>query len=223
LRMGFDKIEAKSSLSPINGVMKLPVPKTLGEACSGICNAGAVRQCENMGKDLAKRQAGRPKKKMGPEHYGAISLYTSNAIYTEINKILRDENRTKLVKYFKYLRLFFDAAACLPAQRRKIWRGISTDMKNNSQYEKGKTITWWSISSCTTSKAVADGFAGGCGGGCTVFTIDAKTAFDVDALSVFQGEKESILCPGTKLKVLSKTVKNGVTQIALQEEGRAID
>ena len=32
-------------------------------------------------------------------------------------------------------------------------------------------------------QAVADGFAGGCGAGCTVFTINSKTGFDVDALS----------------------------------------
>merc|ERR1719502_2531754 len=177
-----------------------------------------------MGKSLAAKQAGKPRKRMEAAHYGAISLYTSNAIYTTINKILRDENRGKVKKYFNYLRLFFDAAERLPAQKRKLWRGISVDLKSDAQYQPGKTVTWWSISSCTSSKAVADGFAGGCGGGCTVFTINSKTGFDVDALSCFQGEKESILCPGTKLKVLSKTTnKKGVTEITLEEVGRAIE
>jgi len=223
LRMGFDKIEAKSSLSPISGVMKLDVPKTLPDACKGICGSSEVKHSEDRGKELARKQAGRPKKKMEVAHYGAISLYTSNAIYSTINKILRDENRSKLTKYFKYLRLFFDAADRLPSKRGKLFRGVHADLSKSAQYEKGKTVTWWSISSCTSSKAVADGFAGGCGEGCTVFTINSKSGFDVDALSDFQGEKESILPPGTKLKVTSKVTKNGVTQIGLDEVGRAIE
>jgi len=222
LRMGFEKIDAKASLGPINGVMALPVPKTLSEACKGICGSGPVTQCESMGKALASKQAGHPKQKMESSHYGAISMYTSNAIYSQINQILRDENRSKLAKYFKYLRLFFDAAGRLPAQKKTLWRGISADLKSNSQYEKGKTVTWWSISSCTSSKAVADNFAGGCGSGCTVFTIKSKTGFDIGDLSMFKHEKESLLCPGTKLKVTSKVTKGGVTRIDLEEVGRAI-
>jgi predicted DNA-binding WGR domain protein len=223
LRMGFDKIETKAGLGPISGVMALPVPKTLVEACKGICNAGSVKSCEDKGKDLAKKQAGGPKKKMEPAHYGAISLYTSNAIYAEINKILRDENRGKLKKYFNYLRLFFDAADRLPSGKKKLWRGISANLSKSPQYDKGKTVTWWSISSCTSSQAVANNFAGGCGPGSTVFTINSKSGFDVDSLSVFKGEKESILPPGTKLKVSSRTIVKGITQISLDEVGRAID
>lgn len=223
LRMGFDKIETKATVSPISGVMTLPVPRSLDEACKGVCSSMYVKECETSGVELAKKQAGKPKKKMEPAHYGAIMLYTSNAIYTEINKALRDENRGKIKKYFKYLRLFFDAAQCLPQQKRTLWRGISVDLSKNVQYEVGKTVTWWSISSCTSSKAVADGFAGGCGGGCTVFTVEAKTAFDAAPLSMFSNEKESILCPGTKLKVKSKTQKSGITQITLEEVGRAIE
>jgi predicted DNA-binding WGR domain protein len=222
LRMGFDNIESKAGLGPISGVMSLPVPKTLGEACRGICDTGSVKSCETRGRDLASKQAGKPKKKMEPAHYGAISLYTSNAIYSQINKCLRDERRGQLTKYFKYLRLFFDAAGCLPAQKRKLYRGVAVDLKSNAQYEKGKTVTWWSISSCTSDRRVADNFAGGCSNS-TVFTINSKTGFDVDALSCFQGEKESILCPGTKLKVLSRTSAKGVTRIDLDEVGRAIE
>lgn len=222
LRMGFDKIETKSTVSPISGVMELPVPRSLGDACKGCCDGGSVKECEKRGEELAKKQAGKPKKKMEPHHYGAIMLYTSNAIYQQINKALRDEDRGKIKKYFKYLRVFFDAAQCLPQQKRTLWRGVSVDLSKNAQYDVGKTVTWWSISSCTSAKSVADGFAGGCGGGCTVFTIEAKTAFDVAPLSMFQSEKESILCPGTQLKVKSKTQKSGVTQITLAEVGRAI-
>mmetsp|Transcript_117524 Transcript_117524/g.226728 ORF Transcript_117524/g.226728 Transcript_117524/m.226728 type:complete len:433 (+) Transcript_117524:71-1369(+) len=223
LRMGFDSVETKSTVSPISGVMELPVPRSLDEACKGICDKSSVKTCESNGSDLAKKQAGKPKKKMEPSFYGAIMLYTSNAIYSQINKALRDEDRGKVKKYFKYLRLFFEAALCLPQQKKTLWRGISVDLFKNAQYEVGKTVTWWSISSCTSDKKVADGFAGGCGGGCTVFTVNAKTAFDAAALSMYQSEKESILCPGTKLKVKSKTQSKGITQITLEEVGRAIE
>merc|ERR1712183_865393 len=111
---------------------------------------------ESAGKELAKKQAGKPRKKMDGHYYGAISLYTSNAIYSQLNKTLRDENRAAVKKYFKYLRLFFEAAACMAQQRRKLWRGISVDLHSNPQYAVGSIVTWWSVSSCTSSKAVAD-------------------------------------------------------------------
>lgn len=154
--------------------------------------------------------------------YGAICMYTGDAIYSDINKCLRDENRAKIKKYMKYLRLFLESMSSLSQQKRTLWRGIAADLCSNPQYAVGKTVTWWGISSTTSSKAVADGFAGGCSGDSTVVTIEAKTACDVSTLSFYGGEKESLLAPGTQLKVKSKSVKNGVGQITLEEVGRAI-
>eukprot|EP00929_Paragymnodinium_shiwhaense_P092631 TRINITY_DN525_c0_g1_i1.p1 TRINITY_DN525_c0_g1~~TRINITY_DN525_c0_g1_i1.p1 ORF type:complete len:482 (+),score=112.04 TRINITY_DN525_c0_g1_i1:89-1534(+) len=223
LRMGFDKHDDKADLSPISGVMALPVPKSLGEACTGICGRGDVKSSEDEGKTLAARQAGRPKKKMEPHQYGSIMLYTSNAIYTALNKCLRDRNRASVKKYFKYLRLLLDALGVLPQQRKTLWRGVSVDLFDNPMYKVGNTVTWWGVSSCTSDKGVADGFAGGCGGGCTVVTIQAKTACDISAISFYGNEKESLLAPGTKFKVKSKSRTNGISQITLEEIGRSIE
>lgn len=223
LRMGFENVDAKSNLSPISGVMSLPVPPSLNEACRGICDKHSVKDSDEAGKKLAAKQAGKPKKKMSPELYGSIMLYTSNAIYHGLNQVLRDKDRAKVKKYFKYLRLFFDALGHLSQQKRTLWRGLSVDLSKNPEYKVGKTIVWWGVSSCTSDQKVANGFAGGCGGGATVVTIEAKTAADISAISFYGNEKESLLCPGTKLKVKKMDEKGSNTYVTLEEVGRAID
>merc|ERR1719247_2241679 len=103
-------------------------------------------------------------------------LYTSNAIYADLNKALRDENRGKIKKYLKYLRLFFEALDTMPQKKRTLWRGLGVDLSSSKQYAVGKTVTWWGVSSCTSNQGVARNFANGCGGGSTVITVDAKTS-----------------------------------------------
>lgn len=220
--MGFEKIESGSKLSPISGVMDLPIPKSLSEAAGSVCDKGTITECNDQGISLAKKQAGKPKRKIDPQHYGAIMLYTSNAIYTDLNKCLRDENRGKIKKYFKYLRLLLDAMSALPQQKRTLWRGVSANLFANPQYAVGKTLTWWGVSSCTADKKVATGFAGSCGGDATVITVEAKTSCDIQQVSFYGSEKECLLAPGTQFKVKSKSKKGNVAEITLEEVGRAI-
>lgn len=221
LRMGFDNVEDKKTLSPIEGVLDLPVPPSLDSAAKGICQPVHVQSSLNSAEQLASKKAGKPAKSMTKHHYGAILLYTGNAIYTELNKALRDENRTKVRKYFNYLRLFFDAMDCLPKQRRTLWRGISVDLYDHPQYAVGKTVTWWGVSSTTSDKSVAQNFAASCGK-CTMLTLEAKTAADISALSFYSNEKESLLLPGTMLKVKSKKRNGDVTEITVEEVGNAL-
>lgn len=223
LRMGFDKENDRADLSPINGVMELPVPKSLPDACTGICGRSDLKSSEDAGRKLAAKQAGRPKSKMEPHHYGSIMLYTSNAIYAALNKCLRDKNRASVKKYFKYLRLLLAALQTLPQQKRTLWRGMSVDLHDSPMYKVGNTVVWWGVSSCTSDKGVANNFAHGCGGGATVVTIQAKSACDISAISFYGSEKESLLPPGTKFKVKSKTRSKGITEITLEETGRALD
>ena len=95
LRMGFDKEDAKSSISPISGVMSLPVADNLATACAGICDKHSIKNSDDAGKKLAAKQAGKPRKKMDSHLYGSIMLYTSNAIYHALNQVLRDKDRAK--------------------------------------------------------------------------------------------------------------------------------
>jgi len=219
LRMGFDEVETDKSLSPISGVMQLPVPATL--AACGVGGA-SVSSSTKQGEDLAKKQAGSPTKKMDAKLYAAFMLYTSNAIYQDLNKCLRDQNRSKIQKYFKYMRLLFEAMDHLPKQNRTLWRGISVDLFDSSDYSVGKNIVWWSVTSTTADQNVARNFTKGCGGKCTLFTIDTKTSTDISQMSFFGNEKESLLAPGTELKVVSKKRNGNVAEIHLKEVGRVI-
>jgi hypothetical protein len=220
LRMGFEEMKEEKGLTPIDGVMSLPLPKTLAQAAAGVCTSHDISSSDAKGRDLAAKQAGKPAKKMGPELYAAIMLYTSNAIYAQLNKVLRAEDRAGAKKYFNYLRLFLEALNTLPANQRTLWRGISVDLAD--QYKVGDTITWWGVSSCTSDEQVARNFMRGCGGKCTLLTVECKTACDISQITFYSNEKESLLAPGTQLKVKSMKRNGRVTEIALEEVGRAV-
>jgi len=220
LRMGFDVVEEDTSgLTPISGVMEMPLPVTLAECGVG---GSSVKSSSSQGATLASKQAGNPSRKMNGELYAAIMLYTSNAIYADLNKCLRDENRSKVKKYFKYLRLLFEAMDHLPKEKKTLWRGISVDLASSPDYEVGKTVTWWSVTSTTADMNVARNFTKGCGGKCSLFTVETSTSTDISQLSFFGSEKESLLAPGTQLKVVSKKRNGNVAEIGLEEVGRVI-
>mmetsp|Transcript_160223 Transcript_160223/g.514042 ORF Transcript_160223/g.514042 Transcript_160223/m.514042 type:complete len:554 (-) Transcript_160223:323-1984(-) len=222
MRMGFEKMETDDGLTPIDGLLQLPLPKSLDDAAKGTCSPSQIAASNKKGRGLATSRAGNPKKAMGEALYAAIMLYTSNAIYSDLNKCLRDKNRAKIQKYFKYLRLLFEAMDSLAPEKKTLWRGMSVDLSSDPQYTPGNTVTWWGVSSCTSNMAVARGFAGSCGAGASVITIQSKTSCDISAISFFGNEKESLLRPGTMLKVKSRTKKGNITDIVLEEIGSAI-
>lgn len=224
LRMGFEEVEAEEDTgrTPISGVMAQPCPATLEEAANSLCGKGDINSSNKRGETLAKKQAGSPVRKMAASEYAAIMLYTSNAIYKDLNQCLRDENRQKIKKYFKYLRLFFQAMESLPKEKRTLWRGMGVDLHDNPQYKVGSVVTWWGISSCTSDINVAKNFAKGCGGKCTVITLETKTSSDISQITFYSNEKESLLCPGTQLKVKSNKQNGNVCEIQLEEVGRVI-
>jgi predicted DNA-binding WGR domain protein len=74
LRMGFDEIdEADVGLSPIDGVLDLPLPQSLLEAAMGVTSQQEIKSANERGKTLAQQQAGKPQKKMEEHLYAAIS------------------------------------------------------------------------------------------------------------------------------------------------------
>jgi predicted DNA-binding WGR domain protein len=221
LRMGFDETEKEDpNLTPISGIMELLLPKTLLDACKKVCTSSDVKASITRGSILAKSSAGNPTKEMDKELYGAILLYTSNAIYKDLNKVLREQNRTAIKKYFEYLRMLFEACDRLPKKEMTLWRGISSDLSKT--YKKGEIVTWWGVSSCTTDQNVAKNFMNGCGGDCTFLTIDSKTATDISDITHYSSEKECLLYCGTRLEVLSSEKKGKVAYIHLKEIDRVI-
>jgi len=223
LRMGFEEKEAIDIvLTPISGIMKLIMKNTLKEAIGKYANDYDVKQSVQKGKLLAEKNAGNPIKKMNEELYGSILLYTSNAIYKELNRVLRCENRREIKKYFDYLRMFFEALDSLPKVETTLWRGMKGDFYE--QYNKvGTQVTWWGVSSCTSEKSVAEGFANSCGDESAVIQIDAKMAVDISDLSFYLSEKESILAPGTRFEIVSCKRNGKKSFIHLKEIGRVID
>jgi len=222
LRMGFEEIggEDEEKLAPIAGVMLLPLPKSLAEASKGICKPKEVTSCTKKGKTLEAKKAGKPLKAMDQDLYGSILLYTSNAIYKQLNKALRDEDREQVKAFFPYLRILFEACARLPTRTCTLWRGVGVDLFD--QYKVGSTITWWGVSSCTSDQKVAQNFANGCAGQSTVLTVETSTACEISELSFYANESESILLPGTQLEVISSVKKGNQAHIRLREVGRVV-
>lgn len=221
LRMGFEEVDKEESkLPPLAGILSLPIPKTLAEAIGAAADKNSINNSVTKGDVLAKKQAGTPLRPMNKEEYGSIMLYTSNAIYRDLNKVLRDENRQGVQKYFNYLRLLLSAADALPQKNVTLWRGISVDL--STQYKVDSTIVWWGVSSCTSDQQVARNFMNGCGGDCTFLTIDTKTAVDISQITFYSNEKESLLMPGTQLKVKSVSKKGKIAEIHLEEVGRLV-
>ena len=218
--MGFEDMSVDDGLSPIDGIKDLPVPASLKAAATAISNAVDIKSSIDKGKEMMARNAGSPAKPMNEQLYGAILLYTGNSIYSQLNRALRSAKRGAVKKYFSYLRLFFEAMNHMSQQKKTLWRGISVDLFN--EYEVGKVVTWWSVSSCTSDQAVARNFMAGCGGACTLLEIECQTAMDVSALSFYSHEKESLLAPGTQLEVLKRSKSGNITTIHAREVGQAI-
>jgi hypothetical protein len=79
------------------------------------------------------------------------------------------------------------------------------------------------VSSCTADEKVARNFMNQLGGGATLFTLKTKTSMDISSLSFYSHEKESLLAPGTQLKVLKRSKKGKISEILVEEVGNAAD
>ncbi|MEU8034556.1 ADP-ribosyltransferase domain-containing protein, partial [Streptomyces sp. NPDC049099] len=146
----------------------------------------------------------------------ALYLYTcESAFYREINAILRNPDRSKVVPYLPYLRLLFSAVSGLPVRKEPLWRGVPLDLR--AQYPVGRTVTWWGVSSCTSELGVARAFLGSRGKR-TLFEVQPARAVGIRNFSAFTGEEEFILLPGTQLDVVDvKTERGGLCTVKLTE------
>ncbi|GAA2404757.1 hypothetical protein GCM10010191_10610 [Actinomadura vinacea] len=169
-----------------------------------------------MSHEFGKRQADGVDHLLSPDEIAALYLYTcESAFYRKINATLRDPDRTKAVPYLGYLRLLFSAVSRLPARTKPLWRGVSLDLR--AQYPRGRTVTWWGVSSCTSELGVAKGFLGSRGKR-TLFEVTPARAVGIRNFSAFTGEEEFILAPGTQLKVTDvKAERGGLCTVKLTE------
>ena len=108
----------------------------------------------------------------------------------------------------------------MPKRPTNLWRGIAADLFE--QYKEGEIITWWSVSSCTADENVARNFMSQLGGNASLITLKTTNAIDITPLSIYTNEKESLLAPGTRLKVISRKRNGKIAEILVEEVGSAL-
>lgn len=166
--------------------------------------------------DFAKRRADEAAGRLSADAIAALYLYTCESVfYREINAVLRSADRSRVVPYLPYLRLLFSAVSQLPVRTEPLWRGVSLDLR--AQYQLGRTVTWWGVSSCTSQVGVARNFLGARGKR-TLFEVIPARAVGIRDFSAFTGEEEFLLLPGTQLKVTDvKSERGGLCTVTLSE------
>ncbi|CAF4150246.1 unnamed protein product [Adineta steineri] len=147
----------------------------------------------------------------------AIYLYTmelgESSFNQVINRALRAEDRSSLKPWFAYLKLFDVAIQKLPNAQKNLWRGVPIDITSN--FKKGDEFTWWAINSCSTSDNIIKDLLRP---NSTLFSIEAKNGKDISSYANCPNEKEVILCPGTRFRVVSDPVdESPMHLIHLQE------
>lgn len=145
----------------------------------------------------------------------ALYLYTMQIpFFSSLNKALRAENRHELKPWFSFLKLFLTALNKLPSEKMVVWRGILSDTGSNAL--ENSVQIWWSVNSCSTSLKVVEFYLGPKS---TVFSIDASHGKDISTFSAYPDEKEVILMPGTRLRVMSQPLASTNLDIVhLKEE-----
>ena len=135
------------------------------------------------------------------EESASIYLYTMDwgkqSLYRVLNDALRVKDRSVLVPWSGYLKLFGTALKKLPSVPMSLWRGVNVDISNN--FKEGEEVTWWSFSSCSSSVKVVKQFPWI--SVATLFMIEAKNGKSISIYSSYAGEHEVILGLGTRLRV----------------------
>lgn len=134
----------------------------------------------------------------------AIYLYTmengDDSLYKVLNSVLRSKDRRKMKSWLPYLKLFDVGVQKLPDVYQDVWRGIQKDIR--AQYKKNDIITWWGISSCSTSVDILERFLKP---PATLFLIEGIHGKDISRYTSVPAEQEVLLRPGVQLHVTSNT------------------
>ena len=171
---------------------------------------------------LAKRHCTFPNdQKLSKDEAAALYLYTMEmsddaCIYRILNETLRVEDRSKVRPWFSYLKLLDSAASKLPNFKGTVWRGVNKDVRQ--QFKKGEKITWWSVSSCSTSVDIISSFLGETPHS-TLFNIECFNGKSIAAYTCYPSENEVILMPGSTFKVVADPLhhKGGLHIVHMKE------
>ncbi|CAF1073149.1 unnamed protein product [Adineta steineri] len=160
---------------------------------------------------LAKKHCTYPNEhNLTKDESAAIYIYTmemtdDSSVYRILNQTLRADDRTKVRPWFGYLKLLDSATSKLPKFEGTVWRGINKDVTMN--FKKGQRITWWSISSCSTSADVISSFISKSSSS-TLFNIECLNGKSVSSYTCYPNENDVILMPGTIFEVVSNPLSH---------------
>lgn len=192
--------QQKNTLAPIVGYQSYPLV-SLNEALKPFLLKidKAYKHCRYPSKHGLTR-----------DEAAALLLYTmetgEHSFYRILNQVLCDTNRESAVPWFPFLRLFDSVLHKLPTVRGRVWRVASCDL--SKFYQKNETVTWWGVSSCSSSIGVVQEFLGGVASS-TVFMIEVVSGKNVAGYTMFPNEEEVILPMGTCLRVRDNALTFG--------------
>jgi hypothetical protein len=155
---------------------------------------------------IAKRHCHFPSEHgLTKDQSAAVYIYTmergETTLYRVLNNALRAEDRQGLKIWFPYLKLFDTALDLLRTVKESLWRGVSVDIGKN--FTKNQLVTWWSVSSCSSSVDVIQNFLGN-DKNATLFMIEAVNGKKVFGYTEYESEDEIILRIGSQFRVKSK-------------------
>jgi hypothetical protein len=134
----------------------------------------------------------------------AIFLYTmgwdDNSFYQVISEDLRAQDQSVSELWLPYLKLFDTAVQKLPNVQINVWRGVNEDI--SMKLKEDDELIWWNITSCSSAVDVIKDFLEP---NSTLFLIEVVNGKDISNYSYSPNQHEVILCPGTRLHVVSNT------------------
>jgi NAD:arginine ADP-ribosyltransferase/Leucine Rich repeat len=200
-----DTQEPQQELQPIDDYLDTPLVSleiaidSIVEYCPDIYGylITAMTKCQNPADGLSQNES------------AAIYLYTMHwepqeqCLYHVLNEALRNQNGNDLGPWLPFLKLVVTALQRLPSQNGTIWRGVTLNLSD--EYEVGKRVVWWSLSSCTQSIAILkSNLFFGSHGPRTLFSIECRDGKIIRPHSHFFHEDEVLLLPATQFEVKSK-------------------
>ncbi|CAF0817171.1 unnamed protein product [Adineta steineri] len=213
--------ESREILEPICGYEQEPLV-SLEEACQSLEYILGTELKSYI--TAAKLNSKEPKHGLTQDESASIYLYTmewnkrENSLYVFLNQALCATDRSQLQLWSKYLKLFFTAIFKLPStDYHTVWRGIAGDY--SELYREGDELTWWSLSSATSSFSVLQSpMYLGREKAQTIFAIETKNGKLIREHSHLKNDDEILLLPGILLKVTgSCKPTDGIQIIYLRE------
>ncbi|CAF2104230.1 unnamed protein product [Rotaria magnacalcarata] len=145
--------------------------------------------------NTSKERSISPAHGLSQDESASICLYTMDgkvndkSLCHQLNAALRSKDRSELLPYLMYLKLFLTALWKLKSLRKTVWRGVKADL--GAQYPVGKSFVWWGFSSCVDSlDDIQSDRLLGTRGIRTIFKIECQTGKAISKHSYYDDIRE---------------------------------